>query len=114
MFAYIGKILLTTLTVVAVAELAKRHTLWAALLASLPLTTLLALIWLYVDTGDNTAVAALTVEVFWLVLASLPFFVVLPAALKAGWGFWPGLGAAAAASGVFYLIVFAVLRRLLG
>lgn len=54
---------------VAVAEIAKLNSLWAALVASLPLTSLLAFVWLYLDTRDTQKVAALSGDIFWLVLA---------------------------------------------
>jgi len=57
---------------------------WGALLASLPLTSLLAFVWLYRSTGNVQAVASLSHGIFWLVLASLPLFLILPALLKNG------------------------------
>lgn len=98
MSQYLIKVLLTAVLVVAIAEIAKRSTLMGALLASLPLTSLLALVWLYTETGDVARVANLARSIFWLVLPSLALFLVLPAALKAGWGFWPSLAAGCAAS----------------
>ena len=52
MMQYALKIVLSTAILVAVAELAKRSSFWAAALASLPLTSLLAFVWLYLDSGD--------------------------------------------------------------
>ena len=71
MWQYIVRILLTAAVVVAVSEIAKRNTLSAAALASLPLTSLLAFVWLYLDTGDTQRVADLPKVFFWLVLPSL-------------------------------------------
>ena len=93
MAALIVKVLLTAVIVVAVSELGKRSTLAGALLASLPLTSLLALIWLYRDTGDAAQAAELARGIFWLVLPSLAFFIVFPAGVRGGWGFWPAMGA---------------------
>ena len=91
---YVVKVAVTALVVVAVAELAKRSSFWGAVLASLPLTSLLAFVWLYLDTGNGQAVASLSSSIFWLVLPSLALFLVLPALLRSGWAFWPSLGAA--------------------
>lgn len=93
MLALVVKVLLTAIIVVAVSELGKRSTLAGALLASLPLTSLLALIWLYHDTADATQAADLARGIFWLVLPSLAFFVVFPLGVRAGWSFWPAMGA---------------------
>ena len=112
MLQYAFKVLVTAIVVVAVAELGKRSSLWGALLASLPLTSLLAFIWLYRDTGNVAAIAALSTGIFWLVLASLPLFLILPALLRHGMGFWPALGLACLATvGVYFVLVW-VLGRL--
>ena len=100
---YALKIGLSALILVAVAEVAKRSTFWAAALASLPLTSLLALIWLYLDTGDVQKVAALAGGIFWLVLPSLLLFVLLPLLLRHGWEFWLALAVSAVATSLAYL-----------
>jgi uncharacterized membrane protein (GlpM family) len=85
--------LMTAVLVVAISELAKRNSFAGALLASLPLTSLLALIWLYHDSGDAQQAADLARGIFWLVLPSLAFFIVFPFGVRAGWGFWPSMAA---------------------
>ncbi|HEX7971354.1 MAG TPA: DUF3147 family protein [Thiobacillus sp.] len=97
------KVILSALILVAIAEVAKRSTFWAAALASLPLTSLLAFVWLYLDTGDAQKVAALASGIFWLVLPSLLLFVLLPVLLRNGWGFWTSLAASSAATALAYL-----------
>jgi hypothetical protein len=74
--------------VAAVSEVARRYPGWGGLLASLPLTSLLAIIWLWRDSHDPEKVAALAGSVFWFILPSLPMFLVLPALLRSGVGFW--------------------------
>lgn len=105
------KVLITVAMVLAVSEVAKRSTLWAAVLASLPLTSILAFIWLYVDTGNVGTVAALSRSIFWLVLPSLPLFLLLPALLRIGWGFWPSLGVSCIVTTGAYLALVWVLER---
>jgi len=94
MMQYALKIVLSAAILVAVAELAKRSSFWAAALASLPLTSLLAFVWIYLDSGDIEKVATLSHGIFWLVLPSLLLFLVLPLLLRGGLGFWLSLGAA--------------------
>jgi hypothetical protein len=108
---YAVKILVSAVLIVLISEIAKRSTLFGALVASLPITSLLAFIWLYLDTGDSARIAALSTGVFWLVLPSLAFFVVLPLALRAGWAFWPGLLAAILATVACYGIMVPILRK---
>ena len=68
------KVLLTAVLVVAISEAAKRSTLLGGILASLPLTSLLAIIWVYGETGDTARIANLSVSIFWYVLPSLVLF----------------------------------------
>jgi hypothetical protein len=105
------KVLVTAAVVVAVAEIARRSSFWGAVLASLPLTSLLAFVWIYLETGDAQAVAALSSGIFWLVLASLPLFLALPLALRAGWPFWPSLGGACAVTVAAYFVLVWMLGR---
>lgn len=111
MWQYAIKVAVTAVVVVVVADLAKRSSLRGAILASLPLTSLLAFTWLYLDTGNRQAVASLASSIFWLVLASLPLFLVLAALLRSGWGFWSSLGAACLVTiAAYFLLVFALGR----
>lgn len=103
------KTLVTALIVVAVSELSRRYSLLAAFLASLPLTSLLAFIWIYVDSKDAQKVAELSQSIFWLVIPSLTLFIVLPLLLKMQMNFWLALFAASAATAAVYgvgLLVF--------
>lgn len=79
---YIAKLFISAAIIVIVSELGKRVSWLAALVASLPLTSLLALTWLYIDTRSSEKVIALSKDIFWAVLPSLTFFVVFPLAMK--------------------------------
>ena len=94
MIYYLVKLLLSAAIIVAVSELAKRQPAWAGALASLPLVSLLAIIWLYLDTRSTAQVSELSLNIFWLVLPSLSFFMALPLLLKQGFGFTASLLAA--------------------
>ncbi|MCG6871675.1 MAG: DUF3147 family protein [Gammaproteobacteria bacterium] len=106
------KLAVTTVLIVAISEIARRSTLAGGLLASLPVISVLAMVWLYLDTRDTDQVAALASSVFWLVIPSLTLFLSLPLLLKAGLGFWPGMGASLAITAGAYLLVVSVLGRL--
>lgn len=99
---FLIKTLITALIVAAVSELARRYTVWAALLASLPLTSILAFVWVYWDTKDNGKIIELSYSVFWLVFPSLAFFLMLPFLLKQGLAFpWAMAGAIAAMAALY-------------
>lgn len=91
MLQYVIKVIVSAVLIVVISEVAKRNSIWAATLASLPLISLLAFIWLYVETGDANRIASLSQGIFWLVLPSLVLFLLFPVLLRAGWHFWPGL-----------------------
>ncbi len=112
MIYYIVKLLITVVLIVLISELAKRSTLYGALLASVPLVSVLAMIWLYVDTRDSARVAALSGSIFWLVLPSLALFVVLPVLLKAGVNFYLSMAIGIAATVFCYWLVVTYLPQL--
>ncbi|WAK00308.1 DUF3147 family protein [Methylobacter sp. YRD-M1] len=104
------KVLITSLLIVAIAELSKRSSLIGALLASLPLTSVLAMFWLYIDTHDAGRVADLATGIFWLVLPSLVFFVSLPLLLKTGLNFYLSMVLALSATVGCYFIMILILK----
>ncbi len=112
MWQYAAKVFITVILVIAISEVGRRSSLWGAILASLPITSLLAFIWLYTGTGNVESVANLSQSIFWLVLASLPLFLVLPALLNRGITFWPSIAAACSVSIVAYFGLVWVLVRL--
>lgn len=107
MLYYVLKILISAVVIVAITEIAKRNTGFAALIAALPLTSLLAFVWLYLDGSSLSEIADLSVQIFWLVLPSLTLFLLFPVLLQQGMGFWPSLGLSAAATvGCYFIFIF--------
>jgi hypothetical protein len=106
----ITKYFLTALVVVAVSELAKRSDKLGSFVAALPLVTVLALIWLYVENQSQEKIANHAWYTFWYVIPTLPMFLAFPALLPR-LGFWPTLLACVAITAVcFGLLVLAVRR----
>ena len=100
------KAALSGVIVALVSEIARRYPGWGGLVASLPLTSILAMIWLWRDTGDPERVAGLSMGAFWFVLPSLPMFAVIPFLLRSGLGFWAALALAVAGTLVLYALMF--------
>ena len=111
MVYYVFKIVLTALVVVLVSEVAKRHSPLGALLAALPLTSLLAFVWLHLEGAPLVQLGALSRQIFWLVLPSLVLFSLFPVLLERAFGFWSALGLSMAATAATYLLLFALLAR---
>ncbi len=104
----ITKYLLTAAVVVLVSEFAKRSDKRGSFVASLPLVTVLALIWLFLERQPENKIANHAWYTFWYVLPTLPMFLIFPLILPR-FGFWPSLGVGvlvtATAFGLFALIV---------
>src|SRR5215216_2896610 len=97
-----AKAILSGVIITAVSETAKRSPALGALIASLPLVSVLAVIWLWRDTSDTERIADHMVATFWYVLPSLPMFLAMPVMLRGGLGFWPSLAASCALTVVLY------------
>jgi hypothetical protein len=111
MLYYILKFSISALLIVLISEIAKRHSGFAALIASLPLTSLMAIIWMHLDGVESLQIAMLSNQIFWLVLPSLVFFLLLSVLLKHGLVFWLSLGIAVTATVACYLALLPLLRR---
>jgi hypothetical protein len=106
------KILLSAVIIGVISEVGKRQTGVAALLAALPLVSLLSMIWIYHDTHDLPRIAAFSWGVFWYVLPSLIFFVLLPPLLtRAHLPFYLAMLIAAVATIAGFFVLKVVLAR---
>ncbi len=108
---YLVKLIVSALLIVLVSEIAKRSSLLGALLASVPLVSVLAMVWLYLETRDAERIAAFAQDVFWLVLPSLALFLALPWLLRAGVQFFAALGLGLVFTALAYAGTLALLRR---
>jgi hypothetical protein len=107
----IFKALFSGLIVAAVSEIAKRSPTLGGLVASLPLVSVLALIWLWRDTADTARIAEQSEATFWYVIPSLPLFLVLPALLRNGMGFWLALLLSCAMTIALYAVTVLIVAR---
>lgn len=112
MLYYATKIIVSALLIVAISEIAKRSTGFAALVAALPLTSLLAFVWLHMEASPPERIADLSSQIFWLVIPSLLLFLLLPLLLRHGMNFWLSLGVSVAATAGCYLALLPLLRRM--
>ncbi len=79
---FLIKLIISALMIALISEISKRNSVLGSILASVPLVSVIAIIWLYKDTKDVMAVSKLSKDIFWLVIPSLSFFVTLPLLLK--------------------------------
>lgn len=104
------KYLLTSAVVVGVSEFAKRSDRVGALIAALPLVTVLALIWLHVENQPEAKIANHAWYTFWYVVPTLPMFLAFPALLERI-GFWPTLVASVVLTIACFTVFALVVRR---
>jgi hypothetical protein len=88
---FLVKVLISALVIALASELAKRDSFWGALLVALPLTSILAISWLYAETRDNLLVTRFARDIFLLVPGSLLFFLPFLLETKTRLGFVPNL-----------------------
>ena len=105
------KTLITVVVVVSVSEIAKRSSLLAGLIASIPLTSFLAFIWLYWETRDAQKVIDLSYSIIWMVIPSFTFFIVLPLALKLNTSFITAIIIATISTALFYWLFIELLDK---
>jgi len=105
------KAIVSGVMIAAASEVAKRYPGFGALIASLPLVSVLGMMWLWRDRPDAENMAAHAQATFWFVLPSLPIFSLIPAMLQRGAGFWPSLAAGCGLTVALYLIMVVASRR---
>lgn len=102
------KALVSGIIIAAVSEIAKRSPGFGALVASLPLISLLGIIWLWRDTHDPVRMAAHVEATFWFVLPSLPMFLLIPLLMRHGVSFWLALAIGCALTIGLYLAMVSI------
>ena len=105
------KAALSGLIIMLVSEIAQRSPALGGLIASLPLISILGIIWLWRDTADVERVAAHAQSTFWFVLPTLPMFLLFPAMLRSGLAFWMALGISCLITIALYLLALWLLPR---
>ncbi|MBA4307558.1 MAG: hypothetical protein C0429_12565 [Sphingopyxis sp.] len=111
MLAFAIKALLSGAIIALIALVGKKAPAAGALIASLPLISILGMIWLWRDTADPKLLANHAEATFWYVLPSLPMFLIIPWILRAGYGFWLALTAAALITILLYLATIGIAAR---
>ncbi|WP_443020065.1 DUF3147 family protein [Sphingobium sp. Cam5-1] len=104
--------LLSGVIIAIVSVVSRRYPAFGALIASLPLISVLGMIWLWNDKPDVENMARHAEATFYYVLPSLPMFLLIPALLRRGISFPPALIAGCAMTILLYLATVAITARL--
>ena len=104
------KIIVSAIIIATISSVSKRLPTFGAIIASLPLTSILAMIWLYQETRDVRKVIELSSAIFWIVIPSLVFFLVLPIFLKRHVDFYLAILGSSIIMLISYYLYLAILR----
>ena len=104
------KILISSGIILFVSEIAKKDNLFGSLIASIPLVSVLSMIWLYVDTNDINKVKALANGILWMIVPSMSLFIVLPILINYGIQFYLSLTISILVTMVCYLLTISLMN----
>tara|TARA_B100000674_G_C37719780_1_gene859219 strand:- start:452 stop:790 length:339 start_codon:yes stop_codon:yes gene_type:complete len=107
------KTILSALIIVAVSEIAKKYTLAAAIILSVPLTSILALVWLFYDTKEIQKVVDLSFNTILMTIPSIVFFIVLPIMLKFKYSFSLSIVVSILSTSIAYMIFIKMIKILI-
>lgn len=107
---YVIKLLISAGMIVLISEVAKKNAHLGALVGSLPLVSLLAITWLFIETGDVKRIQDHSIGVFWYVLPSLVFFLLFPLCLNK-MHFWWSMTISIFATFLAYLLMVWILAK---
>ncbi|MEE3082902.1 MAG: DUF3147 family protein [Candidatus Thermoplasmatota archaeon] len=106
-----GKIGLTALIVFAVVQVSERNTLLAAVLASVPIVSVLAMMWMHHEGQSVQEISGFARDIVWLLIPSLLMFIVMPLLIDRGWDFYPALGAGLASTIIGYFLMIQLMEK---
>ncbi len=111
MWYFILKVFISAIIIALISWISQKSTLWGGILASVPLTSLLAILWLFRDTHDLEKISNLCKDIFWLVLPSLAFFLILPYLIKLKVNFGLAMSISIVIVVILYYLTILILKR---
>ena len=108
---YALKVIISAALIVIISEISKRYHILGAILASIPLISFIAIVWMYVETKDVENIQLFSKNVFWLVLPSLSFFIIFPIMLKYKLNFWLSFSSSAAIMIAIYYVMTLFIKK---
>ena len=109
-FHYFIKVFISSAIIVLVSEIAKKDNIIGGLIASIPIVSVLSMIWLYIDTNDIDKVKALANGILWMIFPSMSFFIVLPILINCGIKFYLSLTISILITMVCYLLTISFMN----
>lgn len=101
----------TAFIIVIVSEIAKRSGKIGAIISSLPIVTILVMIWMFLEKQENKKIAEYAFYTFWYVLPTLPMFLIMPYMLNKGYNFWLTLIACILITATSFIITALICKK---
>ena len=105
------KLIISSGVITLVSEVSKKNSFIGGLIASIPLISILSMIWLYIDSRDIEKIKNLSTSIFWMVIPSLILFLSIPVLINIGFNFWYSLIIAIILTIAFYLLTIFILSH---
>ena len=111
MIQFLIKLLISSGIIIIVSEISKKDTLMGGIIVSIPLVSVLSMVWLYLETKNVENVSALSTSILWLIIPSLTLFIVLPIFIKSGINFFISMSISILITMGCYWIMIIILGR---
>ncbi|MGH1404182.1 MAG: DUF3147 family protein [Alphaproteobacteria bacterium] len=105
------KAAISGILVATISEVSRRSPAFGALVASLPIVSVMAMVWLWQETKDVEKIASHSEATFWFVLPSLPMFLVFPMLLRTGVQFYIALALSCVLTMILYFAMIWILEK---
>ncbi len=105
------KLIISSVIITLVSEISKKSSFFGGIIASIPLISILSIIWLYIDSKDVEQIKNLSTSIFWMVIPSLILFLSLPILINIGLNFWFSLIIATILTITFYILTIFILSH---
>ena len=107
-----GKILLTAVIIFSIAQISERSTLMAAVLASIPIVSVLSMMMMYHEGQTALEISGFARDIVWLLIPSLLIFIVMPWLIESrSWDFYPALAAGLACTVTGYFLMVRAMEK---
>ncbi len=103
------KSIISGILIALISEIARKSPGLGALIASIPLISVFAMVWIWLETNNSKIVADHAEATFWLVLPTLPMFLIISFLLRANWNIWLVIAVSILVTLIFYLITIKLL-----
>ena len=108
----IFKGIISGILIIIISEVSKKFPGFGGLIASLPLISVMAMTWIWLETGNSEKIINHSLSTFWFVIPSLPMFILIPFIIQKNYSFWTSLIIGCLITMILYLISLWIFLKL--